>query len=442
MNFRIQFFGFLLLILCSSALAQEPVPIEFTIVPTAKPIYEKIHLEDEIEGIFGLLTQYKPSSNNLFQWNASTPHNPSISHVTFTLTTSDDSEVRKHVSESPFPSEESLQKSGLTILWSKKNPKTNLADESKQSIEVFLFLDRIFFDKSGERRNDGVTRMLGILAHEIFGNVNRFLQVNPERSYKSNLVRINAEIDAFQAGIDFLHRIIADLEKDEKNKNFVMGLKINLQEQIEMQDQWHEILNIESSIQQNQNRFTIQQGSDVELMKVYKISGEEVNLEKIYNVNTKVLDLNLLPVGTYLVHIKATNPDQEIIKRIVILTPGKGIKGLTVNGSYANFWVTLNGIDTEIPRINRMLDKAKAEIKAVFSENECVVRNLSAEVYGYQSNDAYKYHIFINWDATCNKMDKMEISIKMPSWKWNSAYVRIQPYLKGQPKTFIEKEIE
>lgn len=89
-----------------------------------------------------------------------------------------------------------------------------------------------------------------------------------------------------------------------------------------------------------------------------------------------------------------------------------------------------------------MLDKAKAEIKAVFSENECLVKNLSAEVYGYQSNDAYKYHIFINWDATCNKIDKMEVSIKMPSWKWNSAYVRIQPYLKGQPKTFIEKEIE
>ncbi len=442
MNFRVQFFGFLLLILCSSALAQEPVPIEFTIVPDAKPIYEKIHLEDEIEGIFGLLNKYKPSSNNLFQWNASSPYNPSISHVTFTLTTSDDPEIKKHVSESPFPGEESLQKSGLTILWSKKNPKTNLADESKQNIEVFLFLDRIFFDKSGERRNDGVTRMLGILAHEIFGNVNRFLQVNPERSYKSNLVRIHAEIDAFQAGIDFLHRIIADLEKDEKNKNFVLGLKINQQEQIEMQNQWYEILNVGSSILQNQNRFTIQQGSEVELMNVYKISGEVVNLERIYNVNTKVLDLNLLPVGTYLVHIKATNPDQEIIKRILILTPGKGTAGFAVKGSYKDFWLTLKGTETEIPRMNRMLEIAKAEIAAVLADNECLVNDLSTKVYGYRSKDAYKYHIFIDWDAICNKMDKMTISIKMPPWKWNSAFVKIQPYFKNQLKELIEKEIE
>jgi hypothetical protein len=198
----------------------------------------------------------------------------------------------------------------------------------------------------------------------------------------------------------------------------------------------------EHSITQNQNRFYIQSNAEIEFMNVYKIDGDAIDTQKLYDPTTRILDTNLLPAGTYLVHIKANNPEQEIITRVLILNPGKGTEGLSVKGKYYNYWVSLKSPETQQARWDRFLQSTETEIRKVFDKNGCVVHSLNLNMYTTQPNDAYRYSVFMDWNATCNTIDHLKVELELPAWFFSSAYVIIQPYLKGQLTDYLKIQIE
>lgn len=196
------------------------------------------------------------------------------------------------------------------------------------------------------------------------------------------------------------------------------------------------------SAQEFQNRFTIPESTDVEEIHVYRASGEEINSDRIYDPESRVVDMNLLPKGTYMLNIEASNAQDNIIQKFVVLKDGKGIGNLTVKGDYYNYWVSLKSPDTQEARINRMLKHAETAIQEVLNKNGCVVHTLNTRVDGFRSNDAYRYNIFIDWNLTCNTMDQLKIEIDLPAWFFSHAYVIIQPYSKGQLNDYIKVRIE
>jgi len=311
---------FVIAMLCTSPLfAQDQIPLKFSIEEEAGPIFEKVLTKDQLNRVIGLLDKYKPEANNIFQWDPQTPRRKSIQKVEITFTTRNDLRFNQHITESNFPNESALDKSATTILWSEINPASKVADHTKQTIEVFVFLDRVFLHSNGTIRIDGITRLIGILAHEMFGNVTKFLHIETDKDVESHLHRINIEINAFQAGIDFLERLINDLKQNTSENAFIDGLQNNLNEQIMMQAQWIQIRDsLLSPIHQNQNKFFISDSADLELINIYNLNGEPIDTDRLYNENTRTLNTNLLPKGTYIVHIRVANPDQETIKRIVI----------------------------------------------------------------------------------------------------------------------------
>jgi hypothetical protein len=146
-----------------------------------------------------LVTSALPPNDNLFSW-------PGNRHVLdgksflLEITTSTDERWRKILAEHNTFDLKHLD--ALTIL--------EVDDNGKLPITTALFIDKLCYDENGNERVDSLVRIAVALAHEIFGNVQRELEFDSSciasHSF-GNAERIQREIFAFTAGVNFIERI-------------------------------------------------------------------------------------------------------------------------------------------------------------------------------------------------------------------------------------------
>lgn len=76
-------------------------------------------------------------------------------------------------------------------------------------IGTLVLADRVFLDSKGNENPDALVRVVTALAHEFYGNVQELLEKDLNAPPAMSLVaRRDSELRAFQAGIDFLERLM------------------------------------------------------------------------------------------------------------------------------------------------------------------------------------------------------------------------------------------
>jgi hypothetical protein len=188
-----------------------------------------------------ILEHNQPSMTNIFKWDPKTPRRQ-VASITITLTTHDDPDVEQQLEQSTLVGENQLEKKTLTILWSPRDPVTKKIDRSVEHIEVYVFLDRIFFDKAGNRLEQGFSHFISVLGHEIFGNVTDFLTLKADQDINSYQARVRREVHAFQQGVEFLNRTITHLESLNFSQDDINALKSNREEQKTALAEWKKLL--------------------------------------------------------------------------------------------------------------------------------------------------------------------------------------------------------
>ncbi len=119
-------------------------------------------------------------------------------------------------------------------------------DSSSGVVRIFLFLfyEPTFFDELGRERGDAFARVSTFLAHEIFGKVQHCFEADRKEISQtpSRKSRLLSEVNSFQAGIDFLRRLMADPDfpsLPEKTQNDFRRLLIQERESLES---WEQLL--------------------------------------------------------------------------------------------------------------------------------------------------------------------------------------------------------
>jgi hypothetical protein len=101
-------------------------------------------------------------------------------------------------------------------------------DAKTMAIIVVLLVDKIFYDDLGQERQDGFAKLVLALAHEIYGNVQHFLEFKIEGAKLQTMEdRINQELNAFQASLMFLCGLSGHSEFNslpEKTRNDLLNL--------------------------------------------------------------------------------------------------------------------------------------------------------------------------------------------------------------------------
>lgn len=93
------------------------------------------------------------------------------------------------------------------------------------SIYVMLLVDEIFYDRQGFERPDGFAHLVLALAHEIYGNVQHFLEFDMAKAKTQTISdRVHQQQKAFLASIMFL----GNLSKDPKAKTLPYKIKKEL----------------------------------------------------------------------------------------------------------------------------------------------------------------------------------------------------------------------
>ena len=142
--------------------------------------------------------QFPPKGydNNLFQWIADREilKGKSLSLV---VTTS------KNPTLAPL-----IANSGSSNMDSFTMSPINFTDKT-MAIIVVLLADKIFYDGAGREARGGFSRLVLALAHEIYGNVQHFLEFNIENVQpQTRESRINQQKKSYQASIMFLGGVI------------------------------------------------------------------------------------------------------------------------------------------------------------------------------------------------------------------------------------------
>lgn len=270
--------------------------------------------EEAMYQLVGLVQKFGPvNEDTIFHWKKTTKRLP-VKNINLIFTTSDDPALTKPQQKSTSKLEHNPgDADAQTIL---------LLDKAGKNPEIFvyIFLDKIYFDEHFNKRDDENVRVITALSHEIYGNVNAYLTSDPKESLVQNeILRINKEIKAFRAGIQCLNRAIEELEGKEGVLEIVEKMKLAIEREIVSLDYFLAEKEKKTSVGFFNNRFTIKNNAEVEIMDVYSIAGKKQNISGLYDSKTKILDLNSLPIGTYIVQIKVKNPIEERIEKILIL---------------------------------------------------------------------------------------------------------------------------
>jgi len=97
-----------------------------------------------------------------------------------------------------------LQNSGSTNLDAFTMVPIDVKSKS-MNIVLVLLVDKIFYDAAGTEHPDGFSRLVVALAHEIYGNVQHFLEFPIESAQKQTRGdRVRQELRAFRASLAFL----------------------------------------------------------------------------------------------------------------------------------------------------------------------------------------------------------------------------------------------
>lgn len=186
---------------CAAEMAANPaVPWSYLFwddVPEAL----QISMDPIVRAALGSLQAFPPPGDHLFHWLGPRALPAQKKEVVFVFTTF------PTVAAMPVGRSLSVDGDAGTLL---------LGEPGNVQVLVFLFVDRIFYDFGGFfERPDGYTRLLVALAHETYGNVQQFLELDLTKveTKQSLRHRFEMEIGAFRAGIRFVEAFQALLRK-------------------------------------------------------------------------------------------------------------------------------------------------------------------------------------------------------------------------------------
>ena len=157
---------------------------------------------DVLDTAVDLIKAIQPKGDYLFNWKGD---RTILANKTFEIyyTFSDD----KYLSSK-------IAKTGATMAGHADSMTLMMQDKEKGNlIMLCLFADKIFFDKNGVERKDGLTRLTVALAHEVYGNVQMYLNYDlSPTSTKKLPTRKQSEINAFTTSVNFINIVISSLE--------------------------------------------------------------------------------------------------------------------------------------------------------------------------------------------------------------------------------------
>jgi hypothetical protein len=212
---------------CAGPLVANPaLPFGLTVwddVPA--PLQEQVRSYTELA--IAALQKAAPSGDTLFHWQGSRDTVKQKKDVVYVLTT--------------YPAVKSLPQVGQSIYPGSDAGTLMMGNHGDIRIYVFLFVDNIFYDFGGLlERPDGLARLFVAMAHETYGNVQHFLEMDATKvpGRPTELMRAEQEIRAFQAGLDFIDRLLAQFQATPPGGNLPRHLGWARVREESARDQW------------------------------------------------------------------------------------------------------------------------------------------------------------------------------------------------------------
>jgi hypothetical protein len=152
------------------------------------------HLPNIFEAAIALVHLYPPTGyeNNLFIWSADRRILQGKA-VSIVMTTSRNPAIQPLIANSNTPNMDAFIMAPMNVT------------KKTMSIVVVLLVDKIFFDSSGREFRHGFAKLVLALAHEIYGNVQHFLEFDIAGAKAQTMAdRVNMERKAYRASLLFL----------------------------------------------------------------------------------------------------------------------------------------------------------------------------------------------------------------------------------------------
>jgi hypothetical protein len=163
------------------------------------PESQKAELLSIISSALQVIEGAAPSTDNLFRWSA---NRNVLAHKRFQLhiTTSNDPAWSKLLNRGDNATPREADAASIMVL----------SDDAKFDIVTALFVDKLFFNKDGSERPDGFAQTIVALAHEIYGNVQHNLELDPAEYLDRRMhprEELEIEIRAYKAAGEFGERL-------------------------------------------------------------------------------------------------------------------------------------------------------------------------------------------------------------------------------------------
>lgn len=116
-------------------------------------------------------------------------------------------------------------------------------DPTQKEMTLFLvvLVDRVFYDKFGNERPQGFSKLVLALAHEIYGNVQHYLEFNIENVRPQTIAdRVFQQRKAFRASLMFLGRLKESNEFSKIPANVREGLLNLIPDELRAYRSWQQ----------------------------------------------------------------------------------------------------------------------------------------------------------------------------------------------------------
>lgn len=195
----VRFFCYVaVLIQLSTAAAASPaVPIK--LASDDVPLAMEQNLRPVLDSALAFVRMFPPPGyeRNLFNWNAGRKTLRGKS-VTLVLATS------KTETFAPI-----LRNGGMVSMDAFTMAPVKV--DKTMPILVVLLVDKLFYDSRGQELKHGFARLTLALAHEIYGNVQHFLEMDLRHPKPQTMaMRVAQERRAFQASLQFLNNVMSN----------------------------------------------------------------------------------------------------------------------------------------------------------------------------------------------------------------------------------------
>jgi hypothetical protein len=187
-------FSFLLIATSTGATeSRGALPINFSLESNIGPRLKQ-QLPTLLHTALMVVKMFPPQGyeNNLFHWSMSRQILAGKT-LTFTYAKTTTPWIAKMLADSHSDNMDAFTLAPISI------------ENKSMAILVVLLLDKIFYDGNGREYENGFSRLILALAHEIYGNVQHFLQLDIESARPQTMEdRVNLERRAFRASLLFL----------------------------------------------------------------------------------------------------------------------------------------------------------------------------------------------------------------------------------------------